>query len=129
MKTALLLPIALAGMAIPALPAKAQIIDRVLVIYGDDPCPTNKEGEEIVVCARKPESERYRIPKELRPPSQSPDAQSWSARSQATLDGGATGTGSCSTVGGGGWTGCWTEQMRAAKKERQAEAKERRDRP
>ena len=36
-----------------------------LIVYGEDPCPQS-EGEEIVVCARRPESERYRIPKKLR---------------------------------------------------------------
>jgi hypothetical protein len=126
---ALALPLLAAPLAISVQPAQAQVIDRVLVIYGDDPCPTNASGDEIVVCARRPESERYRIPKELRPRSQSPEATSWAARSQSTLDSGASGTGSCSTVGGGGWTGCWAEQMRAAKKERQAKAAERREEP
>ena len=35
--------------------------DRIatLVVYGDDPCPRSA-GDEIVVCARRPENERYR---------------------------------------------------------------------
>ena len=37
----------------------------VLYTYGDEPCPEPK-GDEIVVCAQQPESERYRVPKELR---------------------------------------------------------------
>src|SRR3546814_11724602 len=37
----------------------------VLVTFGDEPCPEST-GDEIVVCAQKPESERYRVPKELR---------------------------------------------------------------
>ncbi len=36
-----------------------------LVVYGDEPCPRSSP-DEIVVCARQPESERYRIPKVLR---------------------------------------------------------------
>jgi hypothetical protein len=36
-----------------------------LVVYGDDPCPRSGD-DEIVVCARQPESERYRIPSKLR---------------------------------------------------------------
>lgn len=36
-----------------------------LVVYGDEPCPRSAP-DEIVVCARQPESERYRIPKALR---------------------------------------------------------------
>ena len=37
----------------------------VLYTYGDEPCPEAQEGE-IVVCAQRPESERYRVPQELR---------------------------------------------------------------
>src|SRR3546814_13700707 len=37
----------------------------VLVTFGDEPCPESG-GDEIIVCAQKPESERYRVPKELR---------------------------------------------------------------
>src|SRR3546814_12198212 len=36
-----------------------------LIVYGDDPCPKG-QGDEIIVCARKPESERYRIHRKLR---------------------------------------------------------------
>lgn len=51
----------------PALPAQAQRSERVLVIFGNDPCPTNASGDEIIVCARRPESERYRIPQQIAP--------------------------------------------------------------
>lgn len=49
-----------------------------LIVYGDDPCPTSSD-EEIVVCARKPETERYRIPEDLR---EGPEgrARSWTER-------------------------------------------------
>lgn len=118
-----------ASLALSPAPASAQYAERVLIIYGDDDCPTNTNGEEIVVCSRRPESERYRIPKELRPRSQSPDAQSWAARSAATLDTGAAGAGSCSATGASGWTGCWAEQMRAARAERKADAEAKRSQP
>ena len=36
-----------------------------LITYGDDECPEST-GDEIVVCAQQPETERYRVPKELR---------------------------------------------------------------
>lgn len=36
-----------------------------LTVYGEDSCP-KAQGDEIVVCARQPESERYRIPKRIR---------------------------------------------------------------
>lgn len=113
----------------PAMPAAAQSTERVLIIFGNDACPTSPSGSEIIVCARRPESERYRIPKELRPRSQSPDAQSWAVRSQSALSAGRTGTGSCSATGAGGWTGCWAQQMREAKEEAKQKAEAERDVP
>lgn len=112
------------SLSVPAMPVQAQRADRVLIIFGNDPCPTNASGDDIIVCARRPESERYRIPKELRPRSQAPDAKSWAVRSQATLDTGRTGTGSCSASGAGGWTGCWAEEMRQARQEAKQKAEQ-----
>ena len=108
-------------------PAMAQQADRVLVIYGNDKCPTNASGEQIVVCTIRPEGERFRIPKELRTPLViTPENQSWAAKANDTLNAGAaSGIGSCSAVGAGGWSGCWAQQMRAAKAQRRAEAAER----
>lgn len=116
----IILPVPFAG------PAFAQQTDRVLVIFGNDKCPTNASGEEIVVCSRRPEGERFRIPKELRSPIIiTPENQSWAAKANDTLNaGGASGTGSCSAQGPGGWTGCWAQQMRDAKRQRQAAAAE-----
>lgn len=120
---------ALMPMLLVPSPAPAQRMERVLVIFGDDKCPTDSSGDEIVVCARRPESERYRIPKEVRPRTQSPQSQSWAVRSQSALSTGRTGTDSCSAVGAGGWTGCWAEQMRAAKAEAKQKAADERDVP
>ncbi|MFZ4745521.1 MAG: hypothetical protein ACOYLK_01340 [Sphingomonas sp.] len=106
--------------------ALAQQTDRVLILYGDDKCPTNASGEQIVVCTRRPESERYRIPKELRGPVLiTPENQSWAAKANDTLDAGAaTGIGSCSTVGPGGQTGCFVQRARKSKRQRQVDAVE-----
>lgn len=117
-----------AVMTVPA-PAEAQRAERVLVIFGNDACPTNASGDEIIVCARRPESERYRIPKDVRPRSQATQNQSWAVRSQSAMSTGRTGTDSCSAIGGGGWTGCWAEQMRAAKAEAKQKAADERDVP
>jgi hypothetical protein len=65
MKHFMPLLVALTALSAP-LPALAQSSDRVLVIFGKDKCPTDSTGNEIVVCSRRPEAERYRIPKELR---------------------------------------------------------------
>ncbi|MEP6786092.1 MAG: hypothetical protein ABI898_10175 [Sphingomonadales bacterium] len=118
---------ALLSVALPfAGPALAQQTDRVLVIFGNDKCPTNASGEEIVVCARRPEGERYRIPKELRSPILiTPENQSWAAKANDTLDAGAgSGIGSCTASGPAGGTGCWAQRMRQAKRQRQADGLE-----
>ena len=69
MKKILISAAALSGAGLLAFPAQAQdqAGDRVnqLVIYGDDACPQSS-AEEIVVCARKDEGDRYRIPETLR---------------------------------------------------------------
>lgn len=87
-----------------------------LVIYGDDPCPEGKDGE-IVVCARQPERDRYRLPKTFRKTDGSVE-KSWSNQSAASSNAGSAGIGSCSPVGSGGATGCNRDMMRAAKQER-----------
>ena len=88
-----------------------------LVIYGNDKCPTNADGEEIVVCVRRPAEERYRIPKDLRDQETKRENESWATRQQDTLSVGATGIGSCSAVGPGGGIGCAAQEIRAGKAE------------
>ncbi len=93
----------------------------VLVIYGNDKCPTNADGEEIVVCQRLDERERFRIPPNLREPSGPPQkTESWAVRSEQALEAGRFGTGSCTTVGVGGTTGCFVRQATAARAEARA---------
>jgi hypothetical protein len=76
-----------------------------LIIYGDDPCPQSK-GDEIVVCARLAEEERYRIPTKLRGVKVDVTTQAWTQKVLAYENVAATGTMSCSPVGAGGFTGC-----------------------
>ena len=117
--------IAAAGIAAVFVPTPAQAQrateNGVLVIYGDDPCPTNANGDEIVVCARRPETERFRIPQELRNLEITPENRSWAVRQQDVLNSGTAsqGIGSCSTVGPGGQIGCFGQAAAAAKAERQ----------
>ena len=89
-----------------------------LIVYGDDPCPTSSE-EEIVVCARKSESERFRIPENLRENPNATRAQSWTNQAIELQYVGRTGIGSCSPVGPGGSIGCYEELVRQARAERQ----------
>jgi len=96
----------------------------VLVIYGNDKCPTNSNGEEIVVCKRLDEAERYRIPTNLREQGGPPQkTESWAVRSEDALTSGNFGTGSCSTTGAGGGTGCFVRQATAARAETRARKK------
>jgi hypothetical protein len=110
------------------MPVLAQSGGRELIIFGQDKCPTDSSGNEIVVCSRRPEAERFRIPKELRTPAPSPENQSWSQRAASTVnDVGRTGAGSCSAVGGMGWTGCFLQDFkkaRAEKRRQEAAARE-----
>jgi hypothetical protein len=85
---------------------------NMVIVYGDDECPQSTQ-EQIVVCARKAENERYRIPENLRF-SESPSNQSWAERVESFEMAGAFGTMSCSPVGAGGATGCTQEMLRAA---------------
>jgi len=100
-----------------AAPAAAQQTSGVLLIYGKDKCPTNKDGEEIVVCRRLDESERFRVPKDLRDAEVKPQHESWAVRQQDALTTGAVGTGSCSAVGASGSTGCFVREATAARAE------------
>jgi hypothetical protein len=91
-----------------AAPAHAQSGDEKvnqLIVYGNDPCPKATSDNEITVCARKSEAERYRIPESLRE-TFSPQNDSWNNRVIAYEAVGKTGTMSCSPVGAGGFTGC-----------------------
>ncbi|MEA3038154.1 MAG: hypothetical protein QOE79_667 [Sphingomonadales bacterium] len=91
-----------------------------VTVYGDDPCPKSTD-DEIVVCARKPERERYRIPKELRHENEDLSEQSWGARTEALEEANrATMPGGCSTVGSYGQTGCRQQMLRQWYAERRA---------
>ncbi|SCW53088.1 hypothetical protein SAMN02927924_01106 [Sphingobium faniae] len=109
------------GPADQAAPAATPDNEKVnlVIVYGDDPCPQSA-GNDIVVCARKGEEERYRIPEPLRGDPNKPSNQAWGERVRSMEYVGRSGTESCSPVGGGGATGCFAQLARLAKAERQA---------
>jgi hypothetical protein len=111
----------LAALSAPA-PALAQngAVSEIIV-YGTDPCPRSTE-DEVVVCARKPESERYRIPERYRQSGPVQSRESWANRAIAFETYGRTGINSCSAVGPAGFTGCEQQLINQAVKERQEEA-------
>jgi hypothetical protein len=112
------------GAAAALLPAGAMAQSKqvpTLVIYGEQKCPTDSDGAEVVVCVRRPASEQFRIPKELRDFKVTPENESWASKVVANDHVGDTGIGSCSNVGAGGATGCFMQNSdlnRATNKER-----------
>jgi hypothetical protein len=108
--------------AAPAQAASGPADVRVnqLIIYGDDPCPESSDPNEITVCARLPDSDRFRIPPNLRDNPNDPGSNSWANRATELSYVGRTGTDSCSTVGGGGFTGCFNQIVTQARAERRA---------
>ena len=130
-RTLLPVPLVALLMAITGAPSPlhAQPGGVVKDIFGSEKCPVSN-GEEIVVCRRFPESERYRIPKDLRDAAKDAPAPTWANRAMALEYVGRSGTSSCSPSGGGGdWTGCWTRLMNQAKAERKDEKKAEQDIP
>ena len=103
---------ALLAAAAPAMAQEPGEKVNQLIVFGDDPCPQSSEGE-ITVCARKNESERYRIPEPLRGAA-SPQNDAWNNKVLAYETVGATGTRSCSPVGAGGSLGCTQKLIDAA---------------
>jgi len=106
------------GFAVLPAPASAQAQDKIseIIVYGSDPCPRSTD-DEVVVCARKPEAERYRIPEPYRSTGPRQLSQSWAARAQSFETVGSTGLNSCSAVGPGGFTGCLAQIIDTARKE------------
>lgn len=111
-----------AGMALAfAAPAMAQDAPadppqrvRNATVYGEEACPKPTSDDEIVVCARLGENERYRIPKRFRnPPDKSSAGASWAMRADSAMEEARVGRpNSCSVVGTGGQTGCTQAMLR-----------------
>jgi len=91
-----------------------------IIVYGTDPCPRSTD-DQVVVCARKPEGERYRIPETLRQSGSRQSRESWASRAIAFETYGKTGINSCSAVGPGGFTGCSQQLTKQAFKELEEE--------
>jgi len=103
-----------------------------IVVYGNDPCPTGQNGE-IVVCAREPESERYRIPKRFRGKKVEPAiGNSWANKVRSTEDASRMAAGlpdTCSAVGSGGQTGCFAQFQTQSRLQRQQEKEDEQNSP
>jgi hypothetical protein len=116
---------AIGGVAILPAPAVAQSAGAgnvaEIIVYGSDPCPRSTD-DQVVVCARRPETERYRIPQKLRESGTRQQTEAWANKARVIETAGATGINSCSPVGPGGYTGCLTQVIREAKEQRRQQA-------
>jgi hypothetical protein len=96
------------------LSAQDQAGDKVntVIVYGDDACPQSTP-DQITVCARMDENERFRIPSALRQ-SGDPANEAWASRVQAFETVGAFGPLSCTPYGAGGELGCTAKMIEQA---------------
>lgn len=103
-----------------------------IVVYGNDPCPQGKD-DEIVVCAREPENERYRIPKRFRGKKEdAAPGNAWGNKVRASEDASRTAAGipdTCSAVGTGGQSGCYQHFITQAGQQRRQQKDEQADNP
>ena len=98
--------------------AVAQAGQGTVVIYGNDPCPRES------ICVRAPESQRYRIPDQLRPSGTPQQRESWARKSKVLTTVGDVGVNSCSAVGPGGQTGCLIQSINQAKSQTRQQAED-----
>lgn len=92
--------------AAPAEAREGPVRQINLTVYGEERCPPPSD-EEIVVCARLPEEERYRVPPALRERRDRPAEISWASQNEALEEDARTQRpDSCSVVGSGGQSGC-----------------------
>ncbi|WP_265587084.1 hypothetical protein [Sphingomicrobium arenosum] len=101
--------------------ARPQNVTRI-VVFGEDPCPRSTD-DNVVVCARKPDSERYRLPEEARGTGTRQESQSWASNARFLETVNETGIKQCSPVGPAGQLGCLDELI-----DRNAERREEIDR-
>src|SRR6478735_9513494 len=109
--------------ALPTVAVAQQNSVAEIIVYGTDPCPRSTD-DQVVVCARRPEGERYRIPEKYRPGGTRQQTDSWANKARVIETVGATGINSCSPVGPGGYTGCLTRVIKEAREQRKQQAED-----
>lgn len=109
--------------ALPAPAVAQQNAIAEIIVYGVDPCPRSTD-DRVVVCARRPESERYRIPPKYRPGGTPQQTEAWANKAKVLETVGDTGTNSCSPVGPGGFTGCEMQVIKQARQLRRQQAED-----
>ena len=110
-----------AALPAPAVAQQGNIAE--IVVYGNDPCPRSTD-DQVVVCARRPEAERYRLPPKLRPSGTRQQTEAWANKAHVLETVGSTGINSCSPVGPGGFTGCELQVINEARQQRRQSAED-----
>ncbi len=115
-------PVAAQSMLKPAPTDTSLPRQKIVEVFGTDPCPKSTDPDEIIVCSRRPDEDRYRIPPAVRSDVQALAPNVANRRNLLGDDAGGAGggIGSCSAVGPGGGTGCnqaMQDQYRAARKQ------------
>ncbi|WP_374942931.1 hypothetical protein [Sphingomonas sp.] len=110
--------------SVPGEISKSAPVNGVVVLYGNERCPTDNDGNEVVVCVRRSAQEQFRVPKELREFQVTPQNESWAARAEGTTGTGVgvSSIGSCSVVGAGGQSGCFAQRVGESRRENAARA-------
>lgn len=112
-----------AGLAALSAPANAQSQGLMeVIVYGDDPCPRSTDAD-VVVCVRRPDTERYRIPEAYSTGGDRQTRQAWVNQARTLEMVSDTGTFSCSAVGPGGHTGCLQQLIRQSTGERREQVR------
>ena len=95
-------------------------LEQVREIVGREvrgPGGVRERHDDVVVCYRVPERERYRIPERLREGGSLQERTAWASKARSIERAGRTGIQSCSPVGPAGYTGCMQEMLRGAREE------------
>ena len=106
-----------------AMPAQAQDSSDTgrriaeIIVYGNDPCPRSTDSE-VVVCARKPETERFRIPERLRAGGARQSREAWANRARSFEIATRSGVATCDAVGPSGQNGCLQKMIDQSRAER-----------
>lgn len=92
--------------------------EKLIIVYGTEACPKSSNPDEIIVCSRRPEEERYRIPQAVRGDIGKPGAKGRGALVAGAAGGAGGSIGSCTPVGPGGGTGCQQQMQDAYREEK-----------
>lgn len=110
-----MIPLILLAAVLPASASQPNLADVLHSVLGD--CRMPADGA-VIICGRR--ESPYRLPPAMRDPGFDVDGavDSVSRERHKWMEAGASGTGSCTNSGAGGWTGCMVKGWEAADQQR-----------